>query len=260
MVNTIVGPYQREPVKGVRARGGFAKTWRGPARFAIPLPVGLDPSTAGPLFCGGITVFTPLKKHGAGKTAKRVGVVGIGGLGHLAILFAKAMGAEVTAISRSTSKKDDAQALGATGYIASGDDLPAAFKPHSRTLDLIICTISTYICPDAALLTPDPAVFPVADYLELLRPDGRFVMVGVPQSPVSIPGRPLISKNVLVGGSHIGSPQEIKNMLEFVVANKIKPWVQKYNMDDINTAIKDFNDGKPNFRFVLVNTDNGAKL
>jgi D-arabinose 1-dehydrogenase-like Zn-dependent alcohol dehydrogenase len=145
MVNSIAGPYQREPVKGIRSRGGFAKAWRGPGRFAVPLPAGVDPSSAGPLFCGGITVFTPLKKHGAGTTAKRVGVVGVGGLGHLAILFGTALGADVTAISRGISKKEDAIKLGAKHYIATGEDLAAACKQNSRSLDLIICTISEYM-------------------------------------------------------------------------------------------------------------------
>jgi len=116
--------------------------WRGSARFAVPIPAGLDPAAAAPLLCGGVTVYSPLKAYGAGTTAKNVGIIGIGGLGHLGIMIAKAMGANVTAISRGTAKKDDALKLGAEKYIATTNNLTEDFKDHQRTLDLIICTIS----------------------------------------------------------------------------------------------------------------------
>jgi alcohol dehydrogenase (NADP+) len=104
----------------------FAKYWRGPSRVAIPILEGLDPPLAAPMLCGGVTVFTPLKRYGAGTRAKNVGVMGVGGLGHFAILFAKAMGAEVTAISRSNAKKDDATKLGASKYITTGSSVKTA--------------------------------------------------------------------------------------------------------------------------------------
>jgi D-arabinose 1-dehydrogenase-like Zn-dependent alcohol dehydrogenase len=94
------------------------------------------------MLCGGVTVFSPLDHYGAGTKAKRVGVIGVGGLGHFAILFASQMGAEVTAISRSDTKKEDATKLGATKYIAAGEDVAEGIKGHERSLDLIICTIS----------------------------------------------------------------------------------------------------------------------
>lgn len=94
------------------------------------------------MMCGGVTVFSPLQRYGAGKQAKKVGVIGVGGLGHMAILFAKAMGAEVIAFSRSEGKKEDALKLGADKYIATGSDVKAALKDHGRSLDLVICTIS----------------------------------------------------------------------------------------------------------------------
>lgn len=248
LVSTIAGPYQREPVKGERAYGGFAKYWRGPGQFAIPLPKDLDPSIAGPLFCGGITVFTPLKKWSAGKERKRVGVIGIGGLGHMAVQFASAMGAEVTAISRSDRKKADAEKLGArAGFIATGDDTEKACKEHEGSLDLVICTIN-------------PSSLPVEAYLQLLAPEGVFVIVGIPKDNLDFQGTSLVIKNAALAGSHIGSPDGITDMLKFAAEKNVKPWVQKYNMDDINKALKDFNDGKPEFRFVLVNTDNGGKM
>lgn len=136
------GKYQRGPADGEFPHGGFAKFWRGPSRFAVKIPSGLDPAVAAPLLCAGVTVYSPMLHYGVGTRAMRVGVVGIGGLGHLAIQFAKAMGARVTAISRGTGKKDDALALGADEYISTSSDLASDFKGHERSLDLIICTIS----------------------------------------------------------------------------------------------------------------------
>lgn len=156
------------------SKGGFAKYWRGPSRFAIPIPKEIDPSQAGPLMCGGVTVYSPLMHYGAGTTAKKVGIIGVGGLGHMGIMFAKAMGAEVTAISRSESKREDSMKLGASKYIATGNDLKAAVSKNKRCLDLIVCTIN-------------PPDFPeVNDYLGLLKPYGHFVLVGIVAKPLEL--------------------------------------------------------------------------
>ena len=112
----------------------------------------MDPASAAPMFCGGITVFSPLVEYGAGTKAKNVGVIGIGGLGHFAVQFASKMGAEVTAISRGDNKKEDAKKLGATSYIATGSDVKKGISGYERTLDLIICTISEY--PSSASRSP----------------------------------------------------------------------------------------------------------
>lgn len=134
--------FLRGSSKGEKTCGGFADTWRGPHQFAVKIPAKLDLAEAAPMFCGGVTVFSPLKQFGAGTTAKRVGIAGVGGLGHFAILFAKAMGADVTAISHSAHKKPDAEAMGATHFIETGTDPAAACAEHKQTLDLIICTTS----------------------------------------------------------------------------------------------------------------------
>lgn len=141
---TFNAPYNRgdAAAAGSVSRGGFAKYWRGPSRFAIPVPSEMDPASAAPMFCGGITVFSPLVEYGAGTTAKRVGIIGIGGLGHFGVQFASKMGAEVTAISRGENKKQDAMKLGATRYIATGSDVKKGITGHERSLDLIVCTIS----------------------------------------------------------------------------------------------------------------------
>jgi D-arabinose 1-dehydrogenase-like Zn-dependent alcohol dehydrogenase len=186
-------------------------------------------------------------RYGVGTRAKRVGIVGIGGLGHLGIMIAKAMGASVTAISRGTAKREDALKLGADKYIATGADQAADFKEHARSLDLIICTIN-------------PPELDLQPYLSLLRPTGLIVTLGVVAKPFVVSSVPIVMGSVGVVGSQIGSPAEIHDLLALAAQHDIKPWVQFYNFDDINTALVDFNAGKPNFRFVLVNTDNGAEL
>ncbi|KAL1408589.1 hypothetical protein Q8F55_005402 [Vanrija albida] len=245
---TFGSPYARGASAGQNSKGGFASHWRGPAHFAIPLPSGLDPAAAAPLLCGGVTVYTPLKRWGAGSERKRVGVLGLGGLGHMAVLIARAMGAEVTAISRGTSKEGDARKLGAGSYIATGADLAQDLAPHARTLDLVISTIN-------------PPKVDVAAYLGLLRPEGAFVTVGAVIEPFSFHSFPLITGGLSVGGSNTGSPDDIRELLALVAAHpEALPWVQKWDMGQINEAMVEFGKGAPRYRFVLANTGNGARL
>jgi alcohol dehydrogenase (NADP+) len=136
---TYAGVFHRGNGAGSKSNGGFATHWRGPSAFAYPIPAGYDPACAAPMMCAGITVFSALRRFGAGVTAKQVGVIGIGGLGHLAIQFAKAMGAEVTAISRGEAKRQEAAKLGSSNYIAVSDDVATSVKGCERTLDLVIC-------------------------------------------------------------------------------------------------------------------------
>jgi alcohol dehydrogenase (NADP+) len=185
---TYAGKFFREtPAKGQKSYGGYANYWRGPARFVIPIPDNLDPAEAAPMLCGGATVYSPLVQYGAGKTAKDVGVVGLGGLGHFAVIFAKALGANVTVISHSDHKKEDAEKMGATTFISTGSNPSEAVKPHRRSLDLIISTSSRsfpFVILSADII--DQADMPLADYLSLLRPGGHFVTVGAPETD-SIP-------------------------------------------------------------------------
>lgn len=246
-IGMMAGTFGHGAAKGHQATGGFAKHWRGNERFAIKIPPGVDLASAGPLFCAGTTVFTPLRRLGAGKERKRVGVVGLGGLGHLAIQLASALGAEVTAISRGRGKEDDARKLGAKSYIATGANLADDFRDHQGTLDLIISTIN-------------PPEFDVNAYLSLLCAGGILVPVGIPQKPLQIDPIQLIMGQKGVVGSALGAPQDIRALLDLVAEKGVRPWVQKWNFDDINEAIEEFNKGTPRYRFVLVNTDNGGKL
>lgn len=225
--------------------GGYATHVRVHEHFAIRIPEKLKSEYAAPMMCGGITVWSPLVNNGAGP-GKKVGIVGVGGLGHFGILFAKALGCDsVVAISRRRNKVEDAKKLGATGYIATSEDEKWA-RTHSRTLDLIISTVSS----------PD---MPLESYLRLLRTGGSFIQVGAPEDklpPIAAFG--LIGKGCKIGGSQIGSPKEIEDMLAFAAEKGIEPWVQCREMGEANRAVVEMEEGKARFRYVLVN-DEGAR-
>lgn len=201
------------------------------------------------MLCGATTMFNPLKKYGAGTTAKDVGIVGIGGLGHFGLLFASAMGANVTAISHGSSKTEDAKKMGAKQVIVTGDDPAAAVKPYRRTLDLIVCSSN------------DPKM-PLDAYLSLLRPGGYFVLVGIAEADAlpNIHAFTLIGNNVHITGSAIGSPETIGEVLEFAAKHDVHPWLKKYPMSKVNEAVPSMHKGEARYRYVLVNEDNGAKL
>jgi len=247
-VGTYNGVYYRGNGTGDKSYGGYADYHRAPSAFVLKIPEGLDPALAAPMMCGGVTVFSPLRQYGCGSTAKDVGIVGIGGLGHFGLLFAKALGANVTAISHSESKKADAEKMGATRFIATHSGGDKDFKPYKRSLDLIVCTTND-------------VKMPLLGYLSLLRPGGHLVLVGAPEEPLpSIPAFPLLMNNVHLCGSAIGSPKIIKEMLELAAKQKIEPWIIKRPMDDVNQVVVDMDNSKARYRYVLVNQVNGGKL
>ncbi|KAM5365892.1 hypothetical protein ACJZ2D_010806 [Fusarium nematophilum] len=187
-------------IAGVVVRGGYALYHRCPAHFVIRIPEGMTPEHAAPMLWGGVTVYSPLKRHGVGP-GKAVGIIGVGGLGHFAILFAKALGArKVVAISRRSDKKSDALSLGADNYVASseGDEWAAIY---SRSLDLIIDTVST-------------AKMPLQQFLGPLALGGTLVQIGAPEEPLSLSAFSLIRTRACMAGSVIGSPREIREMLQ----------------------------------------------
>ncbi len=235
-VTTYDGKYPNGSV----SMGGYSKYVRAPGHFVIPIPAALDSAEAAPMLCGGVTVWSPLTQNGAGP-GKSVGIVGIGGLGHFGLLWAKALGCEkVVAISRSRSKEQDAKHLGADYLVATGEDAWA--KKNSKTLDLIICTVSS-------------PTMPLEGYLQLLKTKGRFIQVGAPED--KIPGFgafSLIGKGVSIGGSAIGSPQEIKEMLHFAAEKHIHPMIEERSMSKANESVLDMEHGKARYRYVLSNT------
>lgn len=191
------------------------------------------------MMCGGITLYNPLVTYGA--KGKRVGIVGLGGLGHFGVLFAKALGAaEVVVISRTHAKEEDAKKLGADRFIATADEGWDQGE-NANTLDFIVSTVSS-------------DKMPLSGYLNLLKIRGSFVQVGAPEDPLpSISAFTLLMKNVRITGSGIGSTEQIKEMLEFAANHGVKPWTQEVAMKDANKALVDFEDGLPRYRFVLKN-------
>lgn len=241
-----LGTYNSKYADGSKSMGGYANYHRANSQFVFKIPDAIDDADAAPMLCGGVTVYSPLRRNGCGP-GKKVGIVGVGGLGHFGILFAKALGADaVVAISRSSAKKADAVAMGATGFIATSEEKNWS-RTHTRSLDVIVCTVSS----------PD---MPIEKYLHLLKTGGKFVQVGAPEDRLpALSAFSLISKGCSISGSSIGSPAEIEEMLEFAGRKGIKPWVEKRSMSEANSAIVDMENGKAKYRYVLVN-DGQAKL
>ncbi|RAH45271.1 NAD(P)-dependent alcohol dehydrogenase [Aspergillus aculeatinus CBS 121060] len=237
---SMVGTYNGVYANGGKSYGGYATYNRVPSRFAVKIPDAIPSAVAAPMLCGGITTYSPLKHFGCGP-GKRVGIIGVGGLGHFGIMFAKALGADkVVAISRKGNKREDALKLGADAYIATDEDSEWAQK-NSRSLDLIISTVSS-------------SKMPITDYVQLLDRDGAFVQLGVPEDgSLSIPAPALIFKRVKFSGSLIGSPSEIGEMLQLAAEKNVRTWVEERPMKDANTAIVDMDAGKARFRYVLCN-------
>lgn len=179
----------------------------------FPIPDSIPSSDAAPMLCAGITVYSPLKRFGAGP-GKKVGIVGIGGLGHYGVMFAKALGAEVWAISRSRAKEADAMKMGADGFIATGEE--GWDEPHKMTFDLIVNTANS---GDG---------FELNRYLGLLDVHGRWSSVGLPGGDgFTIKNFDFIANGCFIGTTHLGSRREMLEMFELVAAKGITSWVEE---------------------------------
>lgn len=213
--------------------GAFADKIRAQAASVVPLPEEIDSADAGPLFCGGITVFNPLVQTGL-KPTQRVAVIGIGGLGHLALQFARAWGCEVTAFT-SESKMDEARAMGAHTVLNSRD--PDAIASVANHFDLILSTVN---------VTQDWNA-----YLNTLRSKGRLHVLGAVLQPLEIGVFPLLTKQLSLSASPVGSPATIKTMLEFAARHNIRPVTQHFKLSDVNNALEHLESGKARYRIVL---------
>ncbi|KAJ5721972.1 NADP-dependent alcohol dehydrogenase 7 [Penicillium malachiteum] len=238
--NRMVGTYNGTYANGGKSYGGYSLYNRSPSHFVVKIPDAIPSAEAAPMLCGGITTYSPLRQNGCGP-GKKVGIVGVGGLGHFGILFAKALGADrVVAISRRGDKREDALKLGADAYIATDED-PDWVQQNAQSLDLIISTVSS-------------SKMPIVGYSQLLRFRGTFVQLGAPEDGnLTIPAFSLLMKGIKLGGSLIGSPDEIREMLDLAAAKKVKPWIEERPMKEANQAIQDMDAGKARFRYVLVN-------
>lgn len=218
----------------VNRHGGFADRVRCDAGWAIPIPDGVDPAKAGPLFCGGITVFNPIVQYGIGPT-DRVGVVGIGGLGHLALQFLRAWGCHVTAFSSSPAKADEAKRLGAHDVVDSRD--PKSFEAIAGSLDFILVTVNV------------PLDWPA--YINTLGPKGRLHFVGAVLEPVRAEVFPLLMMQRSISASPLGSPATTATMLDFCARHDIAPVTEQFPLADVNDAIAHLRAGKARYRVVL---------
>jgi uncharacterized zinc-type alcohol dehydrogenase-like protein len=216
--------------------GGFAEYVRSHWSWAIPIPEGMDLSKAGPLLCGGITVFSPIFLSNL-KPTDSVGVIGIGGLGHLAIKFLKHWGCDVIAFSSNPSKKDEILSMGANKVINSKDS--EELKSVSGKLKFILNTTNVSLDWDS--------------YLTALSPKGKLHTVGAVLEPMQIPAFSLIMGDKSVGGSPIGSPEIIRIMLDFCNRHNIYPNVEEFPMEEVNEAIEHLEQGKARYRIVLKN-------
>ncbi len=215
--------------------GGYASAIRVDSRFVIPIPESMDSERTAPLLCGGITVYSPIARHV--QPAMRVGVVGLGGLGHLAVQYARGFGCEVTALSTSPDKEAEARSLGAHHFINVRD--AGAVESAANSFDLVISTV--------------PADLSWADYVNALRPKGTLCIVGVPQSELRLPAFPLIVGSKAVCGSAVGSPSEIREMLEFSARNGIYPRTERFSMAQVNEALDRLRSNQARYRIVLAN-------
>lgn len=218
----------------VGRHGGFADRVRAGAAGVLKLPEGVEPRDAGPLFCGGITVFNPLVQYAVSPTA-HVGVIGIGGLGHLALQFSRAWGCHVTAFTSNAAKRPEALEFGAHETLDSRD--PDALAGAAHRFDLLIATVNVKLDWNA--------------YVGTLKPGGRLHFVGAVLDPLDIELFPMILGQLSVSASPVGSPATIAAMLEFAARHGVKPQTEHFPMSKVNDAIDHLRSGKARYRIVL---------
>ncbi len=214
--------------------GGFADKVRAHWSWALPIPAGLDPASAGPLMCGGGTAFLPFVIHGI-KPTDKVGVVGIGGLGHLAVKFAKAWGCDVTAFTSSPSKREEALALGAHRTVSSVD--VKELKAYAGQLDFLLVTVGASLEWDALMGT--------------LAPKGRLHLVGVVTEAMKVRTGGLLSWQRSISASPTPSPATLMKMMDFCARHGIAPQVEHFPMSRVNEALDHLRSGKARYRVVL---------
>ncbi|BFZ60222.1 hypothetical protein YB2330_001248 [Saitoella coloradoensis] len=215
-----VDTYNAKYDDGSKTYGGYASHVRGHEQFIFPIPKELESDVVAPMLCGGLTVYSPLVRHGIveGCKNKKVGIVGIGGLGHFGVMFASALGAEVYAFSHSPSKEADAKKMGAAHFVDTSKD---KWEEGIPELDVILSTIdiSSHI--------------PLQTLLSLLTVDGFYTNLGLPDQDLpQFNAMDLMSNAAHIGGSHIGSKKECLDMLDLAVRKGVKTWVQKVKVSE----------------------------
>ncbi|KAI9265502.1 chaperonin 10-like protein [Helicostylum pulchrum] len=234
----FVGTYNGNYPNGDKSFGGYADKWRGDGRWVFKVPDNMSSADASSFFCAGVTSYAPLKKFNVNEKSV-VGVLGLGGLGHFGVLFAKAMGATVIGLSHNDNKKETAKELGCDDYINTHNEFDLA--RYRKKFTHILCTGTG-------------SDFQWSTYYNLLHINGHFMNVAAPEwkFPEIIPIQ-FITQQISISGSAAGSPATMQEMINFAAEKEIKPWITTYKMSDVNTAISDLRAGKPRFRFVLEN-------
>lgn len=230
----MIGTYNSIGKDGLPTYGGYSNNLVVDAKYALHIPENLDLKAVAPLLCAGITTYSPLMAWGV-KAGQKVAVVGLGGLGHMAVKFAVALGAEVSVISHSDKKIDDAKRLGATEYINSSTE--GSLKPHRGKFDFILNTVSAPNSYD--------------NFMQLLKTGGAMVLVGAPPQPSQIAGFSLINGRKKLAGSLIGGIRETQEMLDFCGKHNITSDVEMITMDQVNEAYDRMMKGDVRFRFVI---------
>lgn len=233
-LNGAIGTYAATDRDGSTTQGGYSTHVVVDEHFALSVPEGLDPAAAAPLLCAGITTYSPLRHWNAGP-GRKVAVVGLGGLGHMGVKLAHAMGAEVTVLSQSLKKQEDAARLGADHYYATSD--PATFDVLAGSFDLVLNTVSASIDANA--------------YLRLLAVDGALVNVGAPPEPFSVAAMSLIHGRHTFAGSMIGGIPETQEMLDFCAEHGIGADIEVIAADGINEAYERVLASDVRYRFVI---------
>ncbi|MBP1875215.1 NADP-dependent alcohol dehydrogenase C 2 [Ensifer adhaerens] len=215
-------------------QGGYSDSIVVKEGYVLSIPENLPLDAAAPLLCAGITLYSPLRHWKAGP-GKKVAIVGMGGLGHMGVKLAHAMGADVTVLSQTLSKKEDGLKLGADHYYATND--PETFKALQGTFDLIICTVAAEIDWNA--------------YVNLLKVDGNFVLVGIPENAVPVHAFSLVPARRSISGSMIGSIKETQEMLDFCGEHDIVSEIETIKIQEINEAYERVVKSDVRYRFVI---------
>ncbi|KAK4430408.1 putative mannitol dehydrogenase [Sesamum alatum] len=221
---------------GTTTYGGYSDIMVANEHFVVHIPNNLPLDAAAPLLCAGITTYSPLKYFGLDKPGMHVGVVGLGGLGHVAVKFAKAFGVKVTVISTSPDKKEEALTrLGADSFLISKD--PDQMQAAMGTMDGILDTVS--------------AVHPLLPLIGLLKSHGKLVMVGAPDQPLELPVFPLLMGRKIIAGSGIGGMKETQEMIDFAAKHNITADIEVISADYLNTAMERLAKADVKYRFVI---------
>ncbi|GAB3482336.1 NAD(P)-dependent alcohol dehydrogenase [Amycolatopsis cihanbeyliensis] len=226
---------------GENTYGGYSRRVVVKESFVCRIPDGIGLDVAAPLLCAGITTYSPLRQWGTGP-GRKVAVVGLGGLGHMGVQLAAAMGAEVTVLSQSLKKQEDGLRLGAKDYYATGD--PSTFKQLRNRFDLILNTVS--------------AELPIDAYLGMLRVGGAMVNVGAPANALSYNAFSLLGGNKVLAGSMIGGIPETQEMLDFCAQHEIGAEIEIISADQVNTAYERVENSDVRYRFVIDTATIGA--